>query len=431
MQPERTIVVRTHLPLILIAVLLFSELVSPARIWIYLLVGVAGMWGAAFVWARQMRDRVSLERRTSGTWVTVGDALEERFMLRNDSLAPVIWAEVRDLSTAPGYNAGQVVACDSQGEYRWITKGECSRRGVFTLGPTEVHLGDPFGLFRVVLRYPETQTIVVYPRVMHLPALDLPRGSASGRSRSSRRSFQQSLLAASVREYQPGDSLHVVHWPLSAHRGELMVKEFDTELSGNLWIILDLDAAVQVGTGEESTLEYGVILAASLASEFLRGGERRAVGLVAFGMQESLLLPAPGQGQMWRILRALAGAAPSPAWPLRRVLTEVGPTLGRGQTVAIITATMRSDWVPGLLPLARRGMSPAAILIDGGSFDGKERCSDDLNALRALLAEQGVPSHVIQQGYPFRPLVRQVRRRIDYKVLGTGRVVPVVVEEEA
>ncbi len=422
---------RTRLPLILIAVLLFSELISPARIWIYLLVGAAGVWGAAFVWARQMRDRVSLERRTSGTWVTVGDMLEERFMLRNDSLAPVIWAEVRDLSTAPGYNASQVVACDSQGEYRWITKGECSRRGVFTLGPTEVHLGDPFGLFRVVLRYPETETIVVYPRVMHLPALDLPRGSASGRSRSSRRSFQQSLLAASVREYQPGDSLHVVHWPLSAHRGELMVKEFDTELSGNLWIILDLDAAVQVGTGEESTLEYGVILAASLASEFLRGGERRAVGLAAFGAQESLLLPAPGQGQMWRILRALAGAAPSPAWPLRRVLTEVGPTLGRGQTVAIITATMSSDWVPGLLPLARRGMSPAAILIDGASFAGRERCSEELNALRALLAEQGVPSHVIQQGFPFRPLVRQVRRRIDYKVLGTGRVVPVVVEEEA
>lgn len=427
---ERRLELNTWLPLILITMLAFAELVSPARVWVYLLVGVTGLTLAAYLWARQMQNGVHLIRQTRGTWITVGDVLEELFTLRNLSFLPVLWAEVHDRSNIPGYNASRVVACDAQGEYRWTMKGECRRRGVYTLGPTEVHMGDPFGLFQVTLCYPEMDTILVYPRVMHLPPLELPRGAASGRARASQRSYDRALMAATVRPYQPGDSLHLIHWPLSAHRGQLMVKEFDTELSGNLWIIFDLDEAVQVGEGEESTVEYGVILAASLASEFLRHGERRAVGLVAFGQQQAFLFPQPGQGQLWRILRALASAAPSPEWPLRRVLTDVGPTLGRGQTVAIITPSLSTDWLPALLLLTRRGMSPAVILIDPGSFDGREPRDETIVNLRGLWAEHHIFSYVIRQGYPFRPLIRQVRRRVEYKVLGTGRVVPVLVEEE-
>ncbi|MCD6291538.1 MAG: DUF58 domain-containing protein [Anaerolineae bacterium] len=428
-QIERHLDLNTRLPLILLALLFFSELVSPARVWMYLLTGVGGLTLIAYVWARQMRDGVHLTRHTHGTWVTVGDVLEERFALRDESFLPVLWAEILDRSTIPEYSVSQVVACGAQGEYRWITRGECRRRGVYTLGPTEVRLGDPFGLFRVVIHYPETETILVYPRVMHLPPLELPVGTASGRARASLRAFDRALLAATVRGYQPGDSLHLVHWPSSAHRGELMVKEFDMELSGNLWVVLDLDETTQAGEGEESTLEYGVVLAASLAAEFLQHGERRSVGLVAFGQQPSMLPPHPGQEQLWRILRVLAGAVASPDWPLERVLRETRAVFGRGQTVAVITSSLKPGWVPPLLSLVQRGLSPVAILVDPGSFDG-HASGQEMAALRELLAEHGIPSHVIKQGYPFQPLIRQVRRRVEYKVLGTGRVVPVVVEEE-
>ena len=131
-QVERRIELNTRLPLVVIAVLAFSELVSPARVWVYLLVGVAGLMAASYLWARQMCDYVELTRHTRGTWVTVGDVLEELFTLHSETILPVLWAEVRDHSTVPGYDASQVVACDSQGEYRWLVKGECRRRGVYT-----------------------------------------------------------------------------------------------------------------------------------------------------------------------------------------------------------------------------------------------------------------------------------------------------------
>ena len=89
-----------------------------------------------------------------------------------------------------------------------------------------------------------------------------------------------------------------------------------------------------------------------------------------------------------------------------------------------------------MLPLARRGIAPAAILLDRASFDGQDtgdegRETGNVAALRGLLAEQSVPSHVIRKGFPFRPLVRYKRRRTVYKVLrGTGRVIAMEVEEE-
>jgi uncharacterized protein (DUF58 family) len=425
--PQRSLQLTTPLPLALIALLLFLQLTNPSRAWSWLLSGLTTILVIAYAWARQMRDRVIASRELRGTWVVVGDMLREHFWLQNDSYLPVLWAEVVDASDVPGYSANRVETASAHGIRRWQTSGICQRRGLFTLGPWELHLGDPLGLFRVVHRYSDTHSLLVYPRIMNLPSLSLPRGTASGASRTSQRSVEPTIAASSARDYVPGDAMRSVHWRITAHRDSLMVREFDLEPSGNLWIVLDLDRYVQAGEGQESTEEYGVILAASLAAEMLR--QNRAVGLVAFGQETTFALPQKGQAQLWRLLHLLAGVSVGPDWPLARTLEEVSPTLGRGMTLVIITPSLNPDWIAPLLPLMRKDIAPAAILLDPASFDSQDVGS--VAALRGLLTDQGVPSHVIRKGFPFRPLVRYKRRRVVYKVLsGTGRVIAMDVEEE-
>jgi len=432
--PQRSLQLTTPLPLALIALLLFMQLVNPSQVWSWLLSGLTTILAIAYVWARQMRDGVIASRELRGTWVVVGDVLQEHFRLQNDSFLPVLWAEVVDASNVPGYSANRVETDPARGTRRWQMRGVCQRRGLFTLGPWELHTGDPFGLFRVVHRYPDTRALLVYPRVMRLPPLNLPRGRAEGTSRITQRAVEPTITASSVRDYEPGDALRRVHWRITAHRDSLMVREFDLEPSGNLWIVLDLDRRVQAGTGRESTEEYGVILAASLAAEMLR--QNRAVGLVAFGQEPTFALPQRGRAQLWRLLHLLAEASTGPDWPLARVLEEINPTLGRGLTLVVITPSLNSDWIAPLLSLMRRGISPAAILLDRASFNGRatddeSRQAGSVAALRSLLADQGIPSHVIRKGFPFHPLVRYKRRRTVYRVLrGTGRVIKMEVEEE-
>jgi uncharacterized protein (DUF58 family) len=212
----------------------------------------------------------------------------------------------------------------------------------------------------------------------------------------------------------------------------LMVKTFDLEPSGDLWIILDMDAAVQAGLAEESTEEYGVILAASLSNQTLN--EHRAVGLAAYGTVSgssgdhpqplpTLVMPQKGKAHQWRILQALATVRAGGNWPLARVLAEMDHNLGQGTTLAVITPSCDPDWVAGLLAPMRRGVAPSVILLDPASFGGE----GNSEALVGLLADLGVPVHRIPQGMAFRPAVKHVRiGRPEYKVLSaTGRVIAV------
>jgi uncharacterized protein (DUF58 family) len=404
--------------------------VNPNRVWIALLVCVGGMIGFGFLWSRQMALKLSITRLQRYGWAHVGDLLEEKFELSNRSVLPVLWVEVDDYSDLPGYSARSVRSVEGRQTIHWRSEGICRQRGLFTLGPWSARTSDPFGFFEVAFDFPEARSILVYPPVVHLPAISLPRGAATGSGRTSRRAIEVTTNAAGVRAFSPGDSLNRVHWRTTARLDRLMVKTFDLEPSGDLWIVLDLDASVQAGEGEESTEEYGVILASSLADRVLQ--QNRAVGLVAYGAADArgsraaeplptIVMPQKGRAHQWRILQALAVVRAGGNWPLARVLAEMDRNLGRGMTLAVITPSCDPSWLAGLLPPMRRGVAPTVLLLDPGSFGG----SGNVGALSGLLADFGVPIHHVQKGMPFTPVVKHKRiGRPELRVLsGTGRVI--------
>jgi uncharacterized protein (DUF58 family) len=415
----------------LVILLALLHVLMPSRVWVAALICIGGAYGLGYLWARELAKKVTISRQQYYGWAHVGDLLEERFVLENGSWLPILFFEIDDQSSLPGYSARSVRSADPHQTVRWRTEGICRQRGLFSLGPWSVRSSDPFGFFSVTLRFPEARSILVYPPVVHLPTLLLPRGTATGSGRTSGRANEVTPNASGVRPYVPGDSLNRVHWASTARRSDLVVKTFDLEPSGDLWIILDLDAAVQVGEGEESTEEYAVILASSLADRMLR--QNRAVGLAAYGTNPLLVdgdqtpvptvvVPQKGKAQQWRILQALATVRAGGNWPLARVLQEMDRNLGQGMTLAIITASCDPNWIAGLMSPMRRGVAPTAWLLDPVSFGGQ----GNVNAMAGMLADFGVASHRIVRGQPFKPVAEHKRTgRPEYRVLGaTGRVVP-------
>ena len=59
--------------------------------------------------------------------------------------------------------------------------------------------------------------------------------------------------AAGVRDYQPGDPLNRIHWKSSARKDRFMVKEFDQDPQGDVWILLDASKFTQYEAHELNT----------------------------------------------------------------------------------------------------------------------------------------------------------------------------------
>jgi len=120
-------------------------------------------------------------------WTQVGDRIEERFTLKNRAWAPGLWVEVRDHSTMQGYEVSVVTGVGINDTNKWWMRGICTQRGLFTLGPTELRSGDPFGLYTLRIHYPITSTIMVSPPIVPLPSIEVAAGGQKDGGRPRRR----------------------------------------------------------------------------------------------------------------------------------------------------------------------------------------------------------------------------------------------------
>ncbi len=383
---------------ILALLLLLLALVAGVAILYYLFYALLALVIITFFWTKSLAENVSVNRVLRTKWCVVGETIQEDFVVRNDSRLPALWVEVRDESTIPHYHPGIVESLGGLDERRWTARAVCRRRGLFHLGPITVLTGDPFGIFQGTITYSTHTNFIVYPPLVELAEFPIPWGSAAGSSRSSLRTLHVTTDASGIRDYQPGDSLHRIHWLSSARRGRLHSKEFDLEPSGNLWLIVDLDAAVHAGEDEESTEEYAVKIAAALAHQAIR--ENRAVGLVAYGAEKTVISPGRGSRQLWRLMEQLAVISADGHLPLHRVMQDVAATLGRGLSIVVITPSTDLSWLNALSLFRQRAAMPSVILLNQASFGGPH----DAHAAAGRLMAAGLMTHVIERGQQFRSL---------------------------
>lgn len=409
--------------LILTGLLLLLTLADDYAGWRFLLLGLGGALGLSWLWARALAAGLRLEREMRFGWAQVGDQLEERFTLRNRSLAPALWVEIEDHSTLPGYQPGQATGAESNSHNIWRTTVVCTRRGLFSLGPTTLRTADPLGLFTVRLHDPHSVQLMVTPPVVPLPQIEVAPGGRAGQGRPRPNLAERTVSAASVREHVPGDSLRWMHWRTTARRGKPYVRTFESTPSGDWWIILDANRAAQAGQGARSTQEHGVILAASLADRGLR--LNRAVGLIANGPAEGQALawlpPRQGDFHRYAILRALALLEPGDR-SLGALLARLESSLNGQSSLVIITADASGDWLPALLPLMWKGAIPTILLLDPAAFDAAAAQNQKSEILN-LLSERGISHQRITPQLLERPEAQPGRRgRPEMKVTPTGGV---------
>jgi uncharacterized protein (DUF58 family) len=146
----------------------------------------------------------------------------------------------------------------------------CRPRGVYRVGPSLVSVTDPLGFAEATANAGTVDRLVVYPKVEDLAGL--PTGKGQDQTiNTSRANFWHSGGEDffTLREYQQGDDLRRVHWPSSARRDELMIKQLEMPWQSRAFIVLD--PRVEPHSSGES-FEQAVKGAASVLRHLFRSG---------------------------------------------------------------------------------------------------------------------------------------------------------------
>jgi uncharacterized protein (DUF58 family) len=350
----------------------------------------------AWLWPRLAMRGVHLTRHVDPGTPTVGETYEEVFEVERKGWVPAPWVEVRDLSQIPDYQPGRVISLGHD-LVRWKARGVYRRRGWMALGPTSLRVCEPFGLFDRELKVSQRTSVLVYPRVRPIPDLITPSSQQVGTTQVLGAWSDYPPETGGVRDYATGDSFGRIHWPLSAKHQRLMSKTFEQPMTTDLWILLDLDRSVHYGEGEESTVEYAVSLAASMASQVHSRG--RQVGLVANDSKGTILEPHRAVRQDRLILDYLAVCQADGRTPLTQTLAWDRIRRLPRRAIAVITPSADPAWVRLLQTVRGRRSSLIVFYLDSASFGGPDQNpSFDLG--------QDVDLYVVRAGDDFARLVR-------------------------
>lgn len=406
------------LPLLAVAALIL-QILDPSKIWKALLVSFGGAWLIAWLWAYTLKNNLHITREVRYEWAHVGDTLEEQFTLTNSSPLPAAWVEVQDHSTLPNYSAARATGAGSDETNTWRTKGLCTRRGIYTLGGTTLQSGDPLGMYTIEIDQLESSTLVVMPPVIPLPAIEIMPGGWMGDGRSRSQSLEQSVNVFNVHEHQQGEPLKLIHWPTTARRGKLYTRTLESSPASDWWIVLDADANVQAGRDWESTLELGVILAASLTSRGLQA--HHSVGLLSNGLnhkQTIWIKPQSSESHRLDMMRSLAMLEPG-TLPLAELLERAAPTLGQRASLILITPSLQNDWLDPLTKLWWKGISPTVLLMDPYSFGSPHHVDSFANVLTGM----GIPRFILNRDLLQQSDANPALRKSEWRIMGTGKAV--------
>lgn len=341
---------------------------------------VAG-W-AAWTWTRYALHRLNSDIEISQSHAFVGETLDLTLQLENRKIIPLTALQVRinlpeilEPSNQPFSKLhesapleGVVVRSTSMRWYErltWNFQIPLITRGHFQLARVDLKSGDLFGVYRRERTDEAERTLWVYPEVISLERLGLPRLRPQGDQRGGQRLFEDPTRLQTIRDYRPGDPLKKVDWKATARRQTLQSRVYDPSSDLIAVVALNVSTLPHAWQGFFGDIfERAVSVAASLAHDF--SNERVPVGLLANctwpGHDTAIRVPpSRSPGQMTKILEALAMADVFTLVRIERMLSE--ERLTYGSTLALVTAVLTPDLESSLLRLKRHGAQIGLIYV--------------------------------------------------------------------
>lgn len=255
---------------LLVWVLLFLALLHVQKTLIITAVLILALMYTARIWSRMSLSRVTCLSTVDKKRLFPGERVTLKIRVENVKFLP-IWLQVNlpsatELVPSPegASSPKQSGLLGYQGaHFKW--KLDALKRGIYQVGPPRLRIGDFLGFFLRERKEFQTLDIIVYPKLVPLKKLPLPRRDFFGVP-GIESPVQDPIYILGTRDYQHNQPARHIHWKASARHGRLQEKTFETTAQEKVLLILEVDQFTAKGASDEfeRTLEVMASLAVQL-----------------------------------------------------------------------------------------------------------------------------------------------------------------------
>jgi len=377
-----------------VGLVLFIALLNRQRDLAVLAFLVLGVFAGARAWSRLGLSSVHCDAAVDKAKVFPGEGLVLDVRAENAKFLPVWLQMVVPVEGALKSSTEQTTltaACAllwHQGvSFRWELTA--LKRGVHRVGPPRMRVGDLLGFYPKERQEEETLSVVVYPKLVPIRPLSLPKREFFGMP-GARSPVQDPVYLLGARDYQHNRPARYIHWKASARHNRLQEKVFEPSVQEKVLFLVDAHG-FDGESGRES-FERLLEATASLAVRMDRQGF--ALGLATNGLltgRGSGVVPvARGPRQLPAVLEMLARLKPIASGEMTLVLNR-GVNLPWGLT-CVHFAREKGDQTRVLETFFRRRHIPAVFFVsqtDRGEAGENHSGSGTVYALDDLRVDGG------------------------------------------
>jgi len=156
-----------------------------------------------------------------------------------------------------------------------------------------------------------------------------------------------------VREYSPGDEVRTIDWNVTARAGRAFVKKFTEERELTIFLVVDISASGNFGSGAMTKRDLSAEVASVLAFSAIRNSDK--VGLILYTDRiERYLPPKKGRRHVLRVVRdILFHESQGVGTDTVKTLDVVNHVLHR-RTVVFLISDFETSGDPGVARAALR-----------------------------------------------------------------------------
>jgi uncharacterized protein (DUF58 family) len=350
---------------------------------------------AAALWVRFLKRPMTLRRRHPGGDRLAGDDVGVHLELDTEGFVPSGTLLLRERIARLGERETPLLRRHGRLRGRYVLRRV--PRGRYPIEQTEIVIEDPFGLERTAVELPAGASILVYPRLVDVDRLFSETGARTPEGRRLLLRRPSGFDLHSVRDYQQGESLRRVHWPTTAKRGHLMVKELEDSPRDETAVLLDADASVVTGKAPDTSFELAVRAAGSIVKSHASRGRRAA--LAVNGARPVYQRVHSFDGDWHRALEVLAAVEPDGHAPVANMLADEGGPAARAIELTVVTSSLAPRLVERLAHRALAHHGASLVYVDPASFTEEPRdLAVDAGAQLLRLQRAGVPVLILRRG---------------------------------